>query len=1316
MTFSKYFSKILFTVALLATPTIHADERPPAAATARTIAMGGSVTALGDDASTSFWNPSGVARLQRTEMAWSYADRYGIGLKANYGSFVFPIFENQALGIDFLRESFDDSELGDAFQIFNTTYGIRLHPTLSLGLSGKLVSHTIDLNGASLRNAKGFGFDLGLLYTPKFKPFNKLRLGLTLQDVSGTKVRDDNTQREEEIFEQKLRLGAAFQAHRNLLLSLDVDDRLYTGAEYQLASTMTLRGGLNYDLSAPADADNTMAFALGFGVKLKNLKLDYAFENHPALPATHHLSMALSYNPSLVTIKDALVRQSPVFKSLYKTYEATDFVDVVIKNSSSESLPVTVSIDIPTLTKTPHEQSITLPPNSTDRYGFKLTFPQDILSTQSSYYDNLVQPTIQVTYAQGRSNKTTTKRINSVYVLGKGKLSWSNSRRIAAFVTPQSKTVDNFARTTLSQYSDLLNRKFPKNNMGKAALMFDALSTYGLRYQQDQTTPFLKIFEDDSVFDTVQYPYEFLQSKVGDCDDCAAIFCSMLENLNIPTAALDVNDPEFGHIYMMFDSGIDISDAGDFFTNEKEYVIWEGGLWIPVETTLFGQSFSDAWRNGAKEYYHRKERGFINEIRISDAQQTFQPGVVPDADIALPTQAQIDPLFQRDLAFFDNRLDQIAMSSGVSLDSAEGLYDAGATYLRLNQLDRALETFNQAIAMDATMADAHNAKGVVLVKQRNYGEALQHFNTALSLNPNDAGYRINVAIAYHLQGNKDGATQAYQQAVSANRDFAGVLDFLGRASDAVRAAAPSIDPIQKAAAQKAYDDGAAFLRLSRFDRAKETLDRALSLNPQNADALNAKGVIETKQRNYQDALNLFNQAITLDSSDAGFYANRAIVYHLLGRKDDALREYAQAVRLDSEYRGQLDAIGPLPDSDTAPVVSSSVTSIQALTSNKAYDDGAAFLRLKALDKATDAFDRALSFNAQNADALNGKGVIAIKQRNYQDALQHIDKATSLDPKNAGFYINKAVVYHLMGRKDDANTAYQKAISLDNSVKGQLDDFLTSASGNNKPAMPASGGPPTANPVQQMAAERIYTQGAAQLRLNRFDPAKEAFDRALALNPKNADVFNGKGVIETKQRNYQTAIELFEKALAFDPNNAGFYLNKAIVYHLMGRKNDANIAYQKAISLDNSVKGQLDNFLTSASTSKKPAMPASGGPLTASPIQRMAAERIYTEGAAHLRLSRFDRAKDTFDRALALDPKNADALNGKGVIETKQRNYQTAIELFEKALAFDPNNAGFYVNKAIAYHLLGKKTDAIQTYQKAIELDPNYQGYLEVLEK
>ena len=1167
------FSKIAVLVLCCFFSTALADDRPPSVTSARTIALGGSITALGDDATTSFWNPSGVPLLQRTELAFSYANRYGLGIQSNYGSFIYPLFERHAIGIDFLRESFGDGELQDAFQILNTTYGVRILQSLSLGISSKWVSQSIDLDGISLRSASGLGFDAGLLFTPKMKPFDKLRLGLTLKDISGTSVRDNNTQAQEEIYKQSLRFGLAYRLTNDLLVTSDVDDRLSVGAEYQLASVLALRGGINHDYSAPDGANKTLSFGLGFGLKWKNFKLDYAFEHHPVLPPTHHLSFAMAYNPSLVSIKDALVQPSPIFKSLYKTYEASDFVDVVLKNSSQDPLPVTVSIDIPTLTQTPHEATVTLPPNSTQRYGFKLTFPQDLLYTQSSKYDNLVQPTVKVTYTQGRSSKSSTRRLNSVYVLGKGKLSWNNSKRIAAFVTPQSQTVEHFARGTFAQYTDVIHQKFPKNNIGKAALIFDALSVYGLRYQQDQTTPYLSIFEDDSVFDTVQYPYEFLQSKIGDCDDCAVIYCSMLENLNIPTAALDVNDPEFGHIYMMFDSGIPVDAAGDFFTSEKEYVVWDGRLWIPVETTLFGQSFSDAWRNGTKEYYLRKERGFINELLISEAQQTFPPGVVPDADIVLPSQAQINEIFQRDLAFFDNRLDQIALGSGVTLDSAEGLYDAGAAYLRLNQLDRALDMFDRTIQADPTMADAYNAKGVVLTKQRKYPEALELFNKALEINANDAGYRINIAMAYHLQGRKDDAQRLYKEAVSINREFAGVLDFLGRASDAVRAAAPAVDPIQKAAAQKAYDDGAAFLRLNRTDRAVESFDRALSLDPNNAEAFNAKGVIATKQRNYQNAIDLYNKAVQINPNNAGYHANLAIAYHLLGRKDDAVREYARAVQIDSNYNGQLDAITggkPLP-SIGAPVVSTTITPIQKMTAEKAYDDGAAFLRLNAIDKAIEAFDRSLSFDPNNAEAYNAKGVIATKKRNYQDAIGLYNKAIQNDPQNGGYHINLAIAYHLLGRKEDALKAYQKAVQLDSQFQGQLDGYFTSTA---KPAVTPSG-TPTVSPLQKMAADRTYTEGAAFLRLNRLDRALQAFDRALEIDPKNADALNGKGVVETKQRKYQDAIDLYNKAIVIEPDNAGMYVNLAITYHLLGRKDDAQKAYQKAIVLNPDYKGYIE---------------------------------------------------------------------------------------------------------------------------------------------
>ncbi len=415
------------------------------------VGLGGSLTGIADDAAATFWNPSGISTLQRQEIVFSYADRYGLGLQNSEVGYVFPMFETHAVGLNWTREGFSDDELKDDLQVFNVAYALQLHRSISLGLGGKFVLQSIDLDGESLRSASG-----------------------------------DNTQFEEEIFPQNLRVGTAIQPHESLTIALDVDDRIHGGLEYQPLSALLLRGGLHRQLSPPDGASKTLNYALGLGVQWNNIKVDYAYDHHPVLPATHHASVSMSYNPSLVTVKDALIRPSPVFKSLYRTYEESDFVDVVLRNASQDALPVTISIDIPTVTKTPHEESVTIPPQSTQRYGFTLTFPNDLLATQSSYYDNLVQPTVKVTYTKGRKSKTATKRISSVYVLGKGKLSWSNPARIGAFITSESRTVDTFARGVVGNYIDLLQKKFPRNNIGKAAVVFDALSAYGLRYQQDR--------------------------------------------------------------------------------------------------------------------------------------------------------------------------------------------------------------------------------------------------------------------------------------------------------------------------------------------------------------------------------------------------------------------------------------------------------------------------------------------------------------------------------------------------------------------------------------------------------------------------------------------------------------------------------------------------------------------------------------------------------------------------------------------------------------------------------------------------------------
>ena len=56
-----------------------------------------------------------------------------------------------------------------------------------------------------------------------------------------------------------------------------------------------------------------------------------------------------------------------------------------------------------------------------------------------------------------------------------------------------------------------------------------------------------------------------LRDKIGDCDDLTALFGSLMANLGIETMFLDVFKPGAGHIFVMFDSGINLMMLENIF-------------------------------------------------------------------------------------------------------------------------------------------------------------------------------------------------------------------------------------------------------------------------------------------------------------------------------------------------------------------------------------------------------------------------------------------------------------------------------------------------------------------------------------------------------------------------------------------------------------------------------------------------------------------------------------------------------------------------------------------------------------------------------
>ena len=568
------------------------------------------------------------------------------------------------------------------------------------------------------------------------------------------------------------------------------------------------------------------------------------------------------------------------------------------------------------------------------------------------------------------------------------------------------------ARGLVQVYDELLTGKFNRSNIGKAAILFDGMGAYSLSYQADQKTPFANVSDDKTIFDTVQYPSELLykeegvNTKIGDCDDLTVLYASLLENLSIDTAFLEANDPGKGHIYLMFDSGIPSDHVEDHFLSSSEYVAWEGRIWIPVETTMFGFTFGDAWRNGVAEYKRLKPLKLIDEVYVQKWLQIYKPAVLPPAIIELPSMTAIDSLLSRDVAYLDQRTDQIALSSVTSLETSDGAYDAGVAYLRANHLEKALAMFDRALGMKPKHADALNARGVVLTKKGSYDKALELFRRALELDDNN-GFRMNIALAYYMKGERESANLMFEGVVALDDSYSQLFDFLADVG----------------AAEEFYEVGVSYLRQKNYDKALELFDQAEAADPQFADAVNGRGVALSRQGHYAEALEQFELAARMDIDQLGYQLNVALAHHLLGNPKRAEALYRQIVAIDEVYEGLFDFLEATESAE------------------QYYQLASGYMQQSRWDKALEYLEFALSGDPEMGDAHNALGVVLTRQADYEGAYAAFSRAEELMPTNAGVMINMTIVRYLQGRRHEAAVLYRQVVEMDSRYEGFL-DFLT----------------------------------------------------------------------------------------------------------------------------------------------------------------------------------------------------------------------------------------------------------------------------------
>lgn len=96
------------------------------------------------------------------------------------------------------------------------------------------------------------------------------------------------------------------------------------------------------------------------------------------------------------------------------------------------------------------------------------------------------------------------------------------------------------------------------------------------------------------------------------------------------------------------------------------------------------------------------------------------------------------------------------------------------------------------------------------------------------------------------------------------------------------------------------------------------------------------------------------------------------------------------------------------------------------------------------------------------------------------------------------------------------------------------------------------------------------------------------------------------------------------------------------------------------------------------------------------------------GKVNYGLGNYPKAKEYFEKAIALNPELYIAYNGLGMTLVKMNRYSNANIAFAAAHSIAPASSEILNNLGLSFEYLGKDEDALASYQKATEKNPDNQ--------
>ena len=452
------------------------------------------------------------------------------------------------------------------------------------------------------------------------------------------------------------------------------------------------------------------------------------------------------------------------------------------------------------------------------------------------------------------------------------------------------------------------------------------------------------------------------------------------------------------------------------------------------------------------------------------------------------------------------------------------------------------------------------------------------------------------------------------------------------------------------------------LALQEFTAARQAYVAAHKDGAEDANILFWIGFIDLQMQNYKDAVDPLEQAIQINPKSPEAHLNLGNVYDGLKRYDDAVKEFKKVI-------------------DLTPA-----TATAAKQADPWYNLGSVYFKQRRFPEAIAAYQKSAALNPKDPYVMDGLGYVLLETGDTRGSISAYEKATRLQSDNASFQFNLGLAWLGQAKKAVTKAAADGAranalIPLYRAVElaptnvqnhETYGETLYDLGRDNEALIQfekaAQLAPKQYNPA--------YNMGVAFSRTNQMPKAIEAFQKALDIKPDDRDALHGLALAQSKSGQFDDAVKSYKRLTEMAPDDLTAWINLAYCLRSKGDIEAEVSALQEALK-------------------------HGSDPVKTAMVRRALAGYYYKKGDDEsLRL-----AQDEFEHSLKDAPDNPEALNGLGLLMSKQKKFDDAIRYFKQAVAVKPTFDDAYNNLGVVYEAKKDNLNAKLSYRKALQINP-----------